>query len=459
VKNKKFNILIILSILTVTISLLPGGGATVYAEDTDAEPETGQIGEYTYTVIETYSEEWPESIYFNIEYDKYLDYPTWPNYIVNINGDRQRVYQGPSKDTHGIDSLYYGERCKVLKLIQNEIGELWYMFVTKVEGEDYVAFIETDKVEKRETQLERMYEQVEVLAGLGSMGPVVYIENYKNVNGIPPDLPSGEYYDPYGYRRGQSATGYYNSSLTGDFRYVPDGALVVVEEIVDLTDIVIDNIMFNSYGEFIPSSGGAGNMDSHSAESIQRAIEAYNESGEAFAAKVYVPSFGASLWIESVFIDMDRQMSGGFGQAIVVDRANQNVGIFEYDNGWKLISVSYVTTGKSSETAVPTPLGLFMAIEKKDLFEYEEEGGTDNEGFAPYAIRFSGGGYLHGIPMKYEFDSSGNKIAVYEYQYDEKILSIGTVPESHMCIRNYTSHALFMYEWVAIGSCSVIVFE
>lgn len=456
-KNKKINILIILSILTLTISLLPGSAVTVYAEDTDTELETGQIGEYKYTVIETYSEEWADGVFFNIGYEKYLNYPAWPNYIVNLNGDRQRVYQGPSKDTHGIDSLYYGERCKVLKMIQNEIGELWYMFMTKIDGEDYVGFIEIDKVEKREFQLEKMNEQVETLIGISSMGPVVYIENYKNVNGIPPELPSGEYYDPYGYRRGQSATGYSNSSLTGDFRYIPDGALVVVEEIVDITDIEIENIMFNSYGEFVPSSEGAAGMDNHSAESILRAIEAYNQSGENFAAKVYVPSFGVSLWIESVFIDMDRQMSGGFGQAVVVDRANQNVGIFEYDNGWKLISLSYVTTGKSSETAVPTPLGFFMAIEKKDLFEYEEEGGTRNEGFAPYAIRFSGGGYLHGIPMVYEYDSKGNRKPV--YTYDEKILSIGTVPESHMCIRNYTSHALFMYEWSVIGSCSVIVFE
>lgn len=456
-KSKKFNILIILSILTIAVSVFFQNTVTVYAEDTDTQPEIGQIGEYTYTVIENYPDEWPESIYFNIKYEKYLDYPAWPHYIVNIDGDRQRVYQGPSRDSHGIDRLYYGERCKVLKLIQNEEGQLWYMFVTKIEGEDFVAFIETSKVEKREFRLEQMYEQLETLVETSTMGPVVYIENYKNANGIPPELPSGEYYDPYGYRRGQSATGYYNSSLTGEFRYIPDGALVVVEEIVNLTDIQIDNIMFNSYGEFVPSSEGYAGMDSHSAESIQRAIEAYNQNGEDFAAKVYVPSFGVSLWIESVFIDMNKQMTGGFGQAIIVDRANQNSGVFEYDNGWKLISLSYTTTGKSSETAVPTPIGLFMAIEKKDLFEYEEEDGTRNEGFAPYAIRFSGGGYLHGVPMVYEYDSNGDRLPV--YTYDEKILSIGTVPESHMCIRNYTSHALFMYEWVAIGSCSVIVFE
>ena len=454
-KSKIKNIFIILSVLSL-LSL--SGGSKVYAEDTDAEePVTGQSGEYTYTVIEHYDDQWPEGVTINIEYERYNDYPTWPHYVVNLNGDRQRVYQGPSKYSNGIDSLYYGERCKVLELIQNEEGEFWYMFVTKVEGQDYIAFIQTDKVEKREFRLEDMYEHVQALAGFGSLGPVVYINNYRNLSGIPPELASGEYYDPYGYRRGQSAPGYYNSSLLGDFRYIPDGALCIIEEVIDITEIEQNSVMFNSLGEFVPSSGGIEGVDSHTPESIMQTIQEYNANSVPYVTKVYVPSFGVSLYIDSVYIDMEKMMQGGFGQAVVVDRANQNSAVFEYDNGWQIISISYVTTGKSSETAVPTPLGYFMAIEQKDIFEYEEEGGDENEGFAPYAIRFSGGGYLHGVPMKYEFDSEGNRKPV--YTYTESILSIGTVPESHMCIRNFTSHAKFMYDWIVIGSCSVIVFE
>ncbi|MEX1377440.1 MAG: L,D-transpeptidase [Eubacteriales bacterium] len=464
-KNKKSSIFII---IVLSVVLLGGtftsnslfDGNVVYAEDTDsAAPVQGEAGGYKYTVIEHYDDQWPAEIPLDLRYEKLSDYPAWPHYVVNIDGNRQRVYQAPSLDAKGIDSLFYGERCKVLELIETEFGERWYIFVTKVEGQDYVAYIPVESVVKREIRLAEMDRHVEILAGLGSMGPVVYVENYKHVNGIPPELKSGEYYDPWGNRRGQSAPGYFEMSLSSEFRYIPDGTLCILEEIVDITDIEESNIVFNSMGEYLPSTGGAGsiNSTSHSPESIKKALDDYNASSTPFMSKVYVPSFGVSLWVESIYIDMSKAMQGGFGQAIVVDRKNQNIAVYEYDNGWKVISISYSTTGKSSETAVPTPLGYFMALEKKDIFEYEGEDSGDIEGFAPYAIRFSGGGYLHGVPMTYNFDEYGKKKPV--YNYTESILSIGTVPESHMCIRNFTSHAKFMYDWAALGSCAVIVFE
>jgi len=458
VKSKILNIFIIISALII-LAVSPMSktnvlnGLTVYAEDSDANETTeGQVGDYGYKVIQHYDDEWPSDVPIELRYEKFADYPAFPHYIVNIDGNRQRVYQGPSKDAVGIDRLYYGERCKVLELIENDIGEHWYIIVTKIEGEDFIGFIPTDKVAKRELRLSDMNQQVQTLTGIGSLGPVVHIENYKSLNGIAPELPSGEYYDIYGNRRGQAAAGYLDKSLQGEFRYIPDGTICIVEEIVDITDIESNNLVFNSMGEYVPATGS-----NHTPESIKSALDEYNMNAEPFISKVYVPSFGISLWIDSVYIDMNKQMQGGFGQTIVVDRKNQNIAVFEYDNGWKVISMSFATTGKNTETAVPTPLGFFMAIEKKDKFEYQEEGSRKIEGFAPYAIRFSGGGYLHGVPMKYEYDSKGNIKPV--YTFTESILSIGTVPESHMCVRNFTSHAQFVYDWAAIGSCSVIVFE
>ena len=99
VRNKRKTFFIILSVLAVLAITLPLG-ASVYADETEtatSEPVTGQTGEYTYTVIEHYDDQWPEGININIEYERYSEYPAWPHYIVNINGDRQRVYQGPSK--------------------------------------------------------------------------------------------------------------------------------------------------------------------------------------------------------------------------------------------------------------------------------------------------------------------------------------------------------------------------
>ena len=464
-KSKKFKIFIIIVLTTmmfgnVFVNNTLFGENTVHAEDTNAAVTYDQeAGGYKYAVIEHYDDQWPDEFPLDLRYEGLADYPVWPHYLVNIDGNRQRVYQAPSLDAKGIDSLFYGERCKALELIETEFGERWYVFVTKIEGQDYVAYIPVESVVKREIRLAEMDKHIDTLIGMNAIGPVVFVENYKHVNGIPPELPSGEYYDPWGNRRGQSAPGYFSMSLNSEFRYIPDGTLCVIEEIVDITDIKDSDIVFNSMGEYLPASGGAGSINSsnQSAESIQRALEAYNENSTPFMTKVYVPSFGISLWVESVYFDMNKVMQGGFGQAIVVDRKNQNIAVYEYNNGWKVISISYSTTGKSSETAVPTPLGYFMALEKKDIFEYEGEDSGDVEGFAPYAIRFSGGGYLHGVPMLYEFDEKGKKKPV--YNYTEFIRSIGTVPESHMCVRNFTSHAKFMYDWIAMGSCAVIVFE
>ena len=41
----------------------------------------------------------------------------------------------------------------------------------------------------------------------------------------------------------------------------------------------------------------------------------------------------------------------------------------------------------------------------------------------------------------------------------EALTSLGTTPRSHKCVRNFTSHAKFIYEWAEIGKTIVIVIE
>jgi hypothetical protein len=97
-----------------------------------------------------------------------------------------------------------------------------------------------------------------------------------------------------------------------------------------------------------------------------------------------------------------------------------------------------------------------MAIQRRFKFLYYHDGTTDIAGYAPYTIRFSGGGYLHGVPRVYGKDEFGNLV---DPGHAESLRSLGTTPRSHMCVRNYTSHAKFLYDWVDIGSCAVIVIE
>jgi len=37
--------------------------------------------------------------------------------------------------------------------------------------------------------------------------------------------------------------------------------------------------------------------------------------------------------------------------------------------------------------------------------------------------------------------------------------TIGTTPRSHKCVRNYTSHAKYLWDWSEIGKTAVIVIE
>jgi hypothetical protein len=119
-------------------------------------------------------------------------------------------------------------------------------------------------------------------------------------------------------------------------------------------------------------------------------------------------------------------------KAVVIDRANQNEAVFEKIGAeWKVISYTLATTGKTGKYHQPTPLGYYYAIEKRERFYYYEDGTTKIQGYAPYAIRFAGGAYLHGVPVNYKFKSDGGRIDPGKVEYSK---TLGTVPLSHKCV-------------------------
>ena len=42
-------------------------------------------------------------------------------------------------------------------------------------------------------------------------------------------------------------------------------------------------------------------------------------------------------------------------------------------------------------------------VQKKPSLFYLKDGTNELEGYAPYALRFNGGAYIHGIPVNYIF--------------------------------------------------------
>ena len=95
-----------------------------------------------------------------------------------------------------------------------------------------------------------------------------------------------------------------------------------------------------------------------------------------------------------------------------------------------------------------TPPGVYIIRRKLEAMPFLRDGSIEPGGFAPWASRFSGGAYLHGVPVNYP-DS-----VVLEYSG-----TLGTTPRSHMCVRNATSHAKFIYDWAPISEALVIVFD
>lgn len=116
---------------------------------------------------------------------------------------------------------------------------------------------------------------------------------------------------------------------------------------------------------------------------------------------------------------------------------------------WLIRSMNPATTGAFHPPYQQrTPLGIFVVQEKKAKMFYTDDGSSAIAGFAPWASRFCNGGYIHGVPTN---DPHG---PIVEYGW-----SLGTTPRSHMCIRNASSHARFVFDWAARDNALVVVIE
>lgn len=164
-------------------------------------------------------------------------------------------------------------------------------------------------------------------------------------------------------------------------------------------------------------------------------VSAANFDGEWYVPKKYIKEIHDTIM---------------FNKAIFVDRNNENIATLERsDSKWLVRSMNPATTGLHKPPhQQETPLGMFVIQEKKSKMVFLKDGSTETGGFAPYASRFTNGGYIHGIPVN---EPRKNLI---EYSP-----SLGTTPRSHMCVRNATSHAKFIYNWALTESTIVFVIE
>lgn len=139
-----------------------------------------------------------------------------------------------------------------------------------------------------------------------------------------------------------------------------------------------------------------------------------------------------------------------FRKAVMVDRTNQNIATLEkVGEKWLVRSMNPATTGVHNPPyAHETPEGMFVIQEKKVKMFYTHDGTSSLAGYAPWASRFCNGGYIHGVPT----NSPGGSIIEYSW-------SLGTIPRSHMCVRNASSHAEFVYGWAPVFESIVFVYD
>ena len=140
-----------------------------------------------------------------------------------------------------------------------------------------------------------------------------------------------------------------------------------------------------------------------------------------------------------------------FNKAIFVDRHNQNIATLERtgEGEWVVRSMNPSTTGLHRPPyAQETPLGMFVLQEKKVKMVFLKDGSKETGGYAPYASRFTDGAYIHGVPV-----NEPRKTQI-EYSW-----SLGTTPRSHMCVRNATSHAKFIFDWAPVNETIIFVLE
>ncbi|MBD8389508.1 L,D-transpeptidase [Dysgonomonas sp. BGC7] len=265
---------------------------------------------------------------------------------------------------------------------------------------DTVRSFQWDKVKERLAYLENIQQEPTEWA---------LLQNYKNLNGEAPLVKTykrNEYKriaDTLGVERYQSIPLFLPEDSLIGVRYARDGSLVKI----------LDN---DSLSKFVE-------------------IETTDIGGNWLVPRKYIKRLADSVT---------------FNKAIVVDRNNENITVLEkVGSKWLIRSMNPVTTGLHKPPhQQETPLGMFVIQERKYKMFFLVDGTTETGGFAPYACRFTNGGYLHGIPV------NAPRTTFIEYSP-----SLGTTPRSHMCVRNATSHAKFIYDWVTVGGTIVFVIE
>jgi len=246
--------------------------------------------------------------------------------------------------------------------------------------------------------------------------------------------------DSIQFRKSQWAVLQNRGNNTGEAPLVKEWVRNSYKRVSDLYDVErYQSVPLYIPGDSVPErygrDGSLVKFLGENPDSTTYRVESYNAPGVWDVPKKYVKRIDDSVV---------------FRKAVMIDRHNQNIATLEkVGDKWLVRSMNPATTGVHNPPyAHETPEGMFVVQEKKVKMYYLHDGTSNIAGYAPWASRFCNGAYVHGVP------TNNPNAPIIEYSW-----TLGSIPRSHMCVRNASSHAEFVFNWAPVFESIVFVFE
>lgn len=337
-------------------------------------------------LIANYDNKIPSNLKINIKYDGYpevLDYVFITTRSANLRNTPETI------ENNIIKKYSYDTKLKLLKKIKYN-GNFWYYVE---DGNGNTGYIAASVTTKRSFRFQMAFDKVNKLEKfinnsidnsykMASTNTYVANPNHENLSW---------YRDKYGTGIDQNLIG---TSQKGEKIIIPDRSVVKI--LADKGDKVL----------------------------------------------VKTLSIPEELEIPKNKITNSPNIKKDFKKVIAIDLKNQNFILFEkVDDEWEIISYVYSKTGIDSKLGFETPKGYFFVPTAKYVMAYNDETGQ-KQGYAKFAIRFTGGGYIHGTPINEQEEINR------EFFMRQKEFTLGTTTGTRKCVRTTERHAKFLFDWV-----------
>jgi len=176
--------------------------------------------------------------------------------------------------------------------------------------------------------------------------------------------------------------------------------------------------------------------------------------------KIETPFYGGPYFIEKTegTYQKAENIKEKVNKFIAIDPHSQTEVLFQRNpetEKYEVVTYSYVTTGKDGWGSYETPHGAFLIAFTRPYMTFTRHAREGDKtlpgrsdltigGSARYAVRFSGGGYMHGIPVGLNFRGSTLNTGPAH--------KIGTYKDSHKCVRHFDDQIEFIVGWINADS-------